>query len=158
MVASNMTTERKSWKSRLALLIVIVALLFFLIPAGIFAAIFLTSPMNPLNSWLFNRQLPEYDRAVADIKAGKIPTSQTVEMIDVSKFGYSVGRAAKIYAAHCNNGTVTVAFLVSGSAVGHWGYVFDDCNVPSISLTHDNTWFKHASIVPIEGNWYQFSN
>jgi hypothetical protein len=120
------------------------ALLVLLIPVGIFAVMFLYSPMNPLNDWMFNRDLPEYTRFVNDFKSGKDPPSQMP------------GRAERVVEAErCNNGTAVVVFLVAGSAVGHWGYMYDDCDIPASSPRHNGRWGFSAA--PLKGNWYIWS-
>lgn len=151
----------KIWKPRFRFVIVsiisfplwVTVALFLFIPSYIF----FNSPSNPITDWLFAYQLPEYERVVTDIKSGKIQTGQNVVQIDIVDNLRLPGRAKRINAAHCDHGTVTVAFLVGGSALGgHWGYLFDDCDIPAISMIHDNPWLKGYRISPIQGNWYQF--
>jgi hypothetical protein len=112
-------------------------------------------------TWEFKRHLNEYLKVVEDFKSGRIPCpigcNGKFERLDT---GDGLKHVKFLLAAHCEGGTVGVAFLDDTDVFRlHEGYFFKGygdgsaCSADPYSLEKKWPYVRH-----VEGQWYHFSD
>jgi hypothetical protein len=111
--------------------------------------------------WGFKRHLNEYLRVVEDFKSGRIPCRKgcngEFERLDT---GDGMKNIVFLLAAHCEHGTVGVAFMAHTDVILlHEGYFFKGYGDGSAcSADPDSLEKKWAYVRHVEGQWYHFSD
>ena len=111
--------------------------------------------------WEFKRHLNEYLRVVEDFKSGRIPCRHGCNgEFDRLDTGDGMKNIMFLLAAHCEDGTVGMAFLVGTDVpLLHEGYFFKGygdgsaCRADPYSLEKKWPYVRH-----VEGQWYHFSD
>jgi|SRR5581483_6664297 len=109
-----------------------------------------------INTWRFTRNIYQYMRVVNNLKKGNPRTTTMLRNIETNRVPDLPNHIMQLEAAHCDNRTIVVKFLVASQGRIHSGYLFDDCDDPNISLVRNIKHEPNVHLAPLAENWYEY--